>query len=108
MNKPNLSKWVKSVKSNVGKHSPEILTGLGIVGMVTTTILAVKATPRALDLIAQAEDEKFDNGHGSKLTSIEVVKVAWEPYIPATITGTVSIACLIGASSVNARKKSRQ
>ena len=104
MNKQNLSKFFKSVKSNVSKHSPEILTGIGIAGMISTTILAVKATPRALDLIAKAEDEKFDNGHGSKLTNIEVVKVAWKPYIPATITGTVSIACLIGASSVNARR----
>lgn len=104
MNKSNLSKFFKSVKSNVSKHSPEILTGIGIAGMISTTILAVKATPRALDLIAKAEDEKFDNGHGSKLTNIEVVKVAWKPYIPATITGTVSIACLIGASSVNARR----
>ena len=27
------------------KHSPEILTGIGIAGMITTTVLAVKATP---------------------------------------------------------------
>ena len=104
MNKPNLSKFFKSVKTNVSKHSPEILTGIGIAGMISTTILAVKATPRALDLIKQAEDEKFDNGHGEELTKFEVVKVAWKPYIPAAITGTVSVACLIGASSVNARR----
>lgn len=99
MNKPNLSKFFKSVKSNVSKHSPEILTGIGIAGMVSTTILAVKATPRALDLIAAAEEEKKE-----ELTKVEVVKTAWKPYIPAAITGTVSVACLIGASSVNARR----
>ena len=99
MNKPNLSKFFKSVKSNVSKHSPEILTGIGIAGMISATILAVKATPRALDLIAKAEDEKKE-----ELTKVEVVKTAWKPYIPATITGTVSIACLVGASSVNARR----
>ena len=99
MNKPNLSKFFKSVKSNVSKHSPEILTGIGIAGMISTTILAVKATPRALDLIAKAEDEKKE-----ELTKVEVVKTAWKPYIPAAITGTVSVACLIGASSVNARR----
>ena len=99
MNKPNLSKFFKSIKSNVSKHSPEILTGIGIAGMISTTILAVKATPRALDLIAKAEDEKKE-----ELTKVEVVKTAWKPYIPATITGTVSIACLVGASSVNARR----
>lgn len=103
MNKPNLSKFFKSVKSNVSKHSPEILTGIGIAGMISTTILAVKATPRALDLIAQAEDDKSEYCC-EKLTKIEVVKAAWKPYIPAAITGTVSVACLIGASSVNARR----
>lgn len=103
MNKPNLSKLFKSVKSNVSKHSPEILTGIGIAGMISTTILAVKATPRALDLIAEAEDDKSEYCC-ERLTKIEVVKAAWKPYIPAAITGTVSVACLIGASSVNARR----
>lgn len=103
MNK-KISNLFKSIKTNASKHSPEILTGVGIVGMVTTTVLAVKATPKALDLIVRAEDEKFDNGHGDELTKVEVIKAAWKPYIPAAITGTVSIACLVGASSVNARR----
>ena len=72
--------------------------------MITTTILAVRATPKALDLIAKAEDEKFDNGNGEHLTKIEVVKTAWKPYIPAAITGITSIVCLISATSVNARR----
>jgi hypothetical protein len=104
MNKQNVTGLVKTIQTAVTKHSPEILTGIGIAGMVTTTIFAVKATPTALDLIARAEDEKFDNGHGEHLTKIEVIKVAWKPYIPAAVTCTVSIACLIGASSVNFRR----
>ena len=48
MNKPNVADLFKSVKMVVSKHSPEILTGIGIAGMITTTILAVKATPKAL------------------------------------------------------------
>lgn len=104
MNKPNMAELFKGVKMAVSKHSPEILTGLGIAGMITATVLAVRATPKALDLIAQAEDTKFDNGNGEKLTKIEVVKVAWKPYIPAAVTGVTSIACLIGASSVNVRR----
>lgn len=104
MNKPNVAAMFKSVKMAVSKHSPEILTGLGIAGMITTTVLAVKATPKALDLIAAAEDEKFDNGHGEALTKLEVVKVAWKPYIPAAVTGLTSAACLIGASSVNSKR----
>lgn len=104
MNKPNMTALLKNVKMTVSEHSPEILTGLGIAGMITTTILAVKATPKALDLIAEAEDKKNDNGHGEALTKVEVVKVAWKPYIPAAVTGVTSVACLVGAGSVNARR----
>ena len=102
--KTNVSKIVRSFKKAASKHSPEILTGIGIAGMITTTVIAVKATPKALDLIARAEEEKFDNGHGGKLKPVEVVKAAWKPYIPAVISGTVSIACLVGANSVNAKR----
>ena len=105
MNKPNMTALFKSVKMAVSEHSPEILTGIGIAGMVTTTILAVKATPKALDLISDAEYEKYDeDGNREALTKVEVVKAAWKAYIPAAITGGVSIACLIGASSANAKR----
>lgn len=104
MSKLNMAAVFKSVKTVLSNHSPEILTGLGIAGMITTTVLAVSATPKALDLIAEAEDEKAANEHNDHLTKVEVVKAAWKPYIPAVITGVTSIACLIGASSVHSKR----
>lgn len=100
MHKPNLTKLYRGVKNATIKHSPEILTGIGIAGMVTTTIMAVRATPKALVLI---EEEKEKSGV-DRLRSGEIVKTTWKCYVPTAITGTVSIACLIGASSVNARR----
>ncbi len=97
--KTNVSKIIKDTKMTVSKHSPEILTGLGIAGMAATTVLAVKATPKAILLLKEAENEKEDS-----LTKMEIVKVAWKPYIPAAVSGVASISCLIGASSVNARR----
>lgn len=99
MSKLNMSKVFNDAKILVSKHSPEILTGLGIASMVTTTVLAVKATPKALSLIEDAEHEK-----GEKLTAPEKVKVAWKPYAPAVVSGVFGAACLIGANSVNARR----
>ena len=55
MQKPNLTKICRTVKASTIKHSPEILTGVGIAGMVTTTVMAVRATPKAIRLL---EDEK--------------------------------------------------
>ena len=51
MNKSNVTQLLKTAKKTLSKHSPEILTGIGIAGMITTTALAVKATPKALELI---------------------------------------------------------
>lgn len=100
MNKNALSTFARNVQVSLSKRSPEILMGLGIAGMVTTTVLAVKATPKAILLIEDRKDEL----EVEKLTPIETVKTAWKCYIPAAVSGTVSIACLIGSNSVNARR----
>lgn len=100
MNKLNLSKIVKGVQVGLTKHSSEILTGIGIAGMITTTILAVKATPKALELI----EERRKEWEMDELSPIDTIKVAWKPYIPAMATGVASVACLIGASSVNMKR----
>lgn len=104
MNKQSVSKFIESTWISVSKHSPEILTGIGIAGMITTTVLAVKATPKALKLIEEEQFRREDVSEGRELKPLEVVKVAWKPYIPAVVTGIMSTACLIGASSVSARR----
>lgn len=104
MTKSDLANLINKTKSFVDKRSPEILMGVGIAGMITTTILAVKATPKALALIEEEKLRKYKETDDDSITKAEVVKVAWKQYIPATITGTVSIACLVGASSVSARR----
>lgn len=97
MVKHSLSNIAKSVRTAMKKHSPEILTGIGIAGMVTTVVMAVRATPKALILM----EEKKEEYGADKLTAKETVEAAWKCYIPAAVIGTASIACLIGASSTN-------
>lgn len=108
MNTSGLTKIVKTVQKAAKKHSPEILTGLGIAGMVTTIIMAVKVTPKALQKIEEAGEERYQNDMEHKtftpMTTVDKVKVAWKCYIPAAVVGTVSIGCLVGASSVNVRR----
>ena len=117
MNKLNVKQCFKMAKKVVQKKSPEILTGLGIAGMITTVVLAVKATPKALDLIDEEVEkqnrklsqEAYDSGYSTvnqidKLKPVETVKVAWKPYIPALLLGGASVGCLIGANTVSARR----
>ena len=100
MNSSQVMRFFNSVKMTVSKHSPEILTGVGIAGMITTTFLAVKATPKALQLI----DDVKAGENKDKLTPVETIKATWKCYIPAATTCIVSTACLIGASSVSSRR----
>lgn len=112
MNKTTIVRLVNSAKKSLSKHSPEILTGIGVAGMVTTVVLSVQATPKALKILEEeANNRDIDRENGVdeqfapvEITKVDVVKLCWKCYIPAAVTGTVSIVCLIGANSVNARR----
>lgn len=82
------------------KNSSTILTCIGAVGVVATTVLAVKATPKAIKLLEEAKQEK-----GEELTTAEVIKTAAPAYIPAAATGVGTIACMFGANTLNKRQQ---
>ena len=100
MNKQDVAKFFKGVRTSLVAHTPEILTGIGIAGMITTTVLAVRATPKALECIEQKKKEMGVE----KLTPQDTIKATWKCYIPPVVTGVGSVACLIGASSVSTRR----
>ena len=100
MNNQALAKIARDMRRTLSKHSPEILIGIGITGMITTTVLAVKATPKALQLIEERKREL----DVEKLTPVETVKTTWKCYVPAAVSGAASVACIIGSNSVNARR----
>ena len=100
MSKEGLKRTIKSAERVLTKYSPGILTGIGITGMIGATFMAVKATPKALYLI----EAKKEESEVEELTPIETIKTCWKCYIPATLTTVASTACLIGASTVSAKR----
>ena len=100
MNKAGLKRTIKSAERVLTKYSPGILTGIGIAGMIGATFMAVKATPKALYLI----ETKKEESEVEELTPVETIKICWKYYIPATLTTVLSAACLIGASTVSAKR----
>ena len=116
MKKDDILKFFNNIKKEISRHSPEILTGIGIAGMISTVTLAVKATPKAMTLIEEAKKNKEKEAHEAgifskkdekyafELSPIDVIKAGWKPYIATAITGVISIACIIGANSVHARR----
>lgn len=84
------------MKEFLRRNSSTILTCIGAVGVVATSVMAVKATPKALTLIENAKEEK-----GEELTKWETVKIAGPTYIPAVITGAATIACIFGSNVIS-------
>lgn len=82
----------------IKRNAPTILTVAGSVGVVTTSVMAAKATPKAVRLLEEAKEEK-----GAELTKREKVKIAGPVYIPTIIMGAGTLACIFGANILNKR-----
>lgn len=90
----------KRVGRQLYRSSPTILTVVASVGVIVTTITAVRATPKAIKLLKEAELEKGEN-----LTKLETVRVAGPAYIPSALLGVSTIVCIFGANALNKKKQ---
>ena len=79
---------------NLQKFTPKIFAGIGVVGVVSTAVLAVRSTPKAMQLIEAS---------GAR-TAKEKFKAAWKCYIPAGASGVITIAAIIANHSVLMRQ----
>lgn len=83
------------------KHAPEVLTGIGVVGMGTAVVLAVKATSKAKDLI----DDECERQEVESLSFGKKVKVAWKCYIPTAIALAGGSASVIFATKASLNRQ---
>lgn len=114
--KEQISKFITNGKKYFIKHEPELLIGVGIAGMISSTILAVKATPKSLKLLDEAKHNKAvkksmyaDNKEyayteGAKLTLSETIKVAWKPYLYPCLLTVASSICIISGTTINTKR----
>lgn len=82
------------------RNGSTILTCMGGAGVVATTVMAVKATPKALRLLDNAKEEK-----GEELTKLEIVKTAGPIYIPTIVVGVSTLTCIFGANILNRKQQ---
>lgn len=95
-----MNKLLHRSKLFVDRNAPTILTVIGGIGVVATAVLAAKETPKALEILRAAKEEK-----GEELTKTEKVVNAAPAYIPAIITGAATIACIFGANALNKQQQ---
>lgn len=82
------------------RNSSTILTCVGAIGVVATTVLAVKATPKAQAAIEAKKEEK-----GEDLTRLETIAAAAPSYVPSVITGAATITCIFASNVLNKRQQ---
>ena len=76
------------------------LTCLGGLGVIATSIMAVRSTPKAMQLLEKAKEEK-----GAELTKAEVIKTAAPAYIPTVAIGAATIAFIVGIGLLDKRSQ---
>lgn len=82
------------------KNSPTILTSVGIVGVFSTAVLAIRSTPRALEILQEYKEENSVDD----LSKLDVVRLTWKCYIPSLAVGVVTSSCIIAAHRVSLRR----
>ena len=82
------------------RNAYTVLTCLGGVGVVVTSVMAVKVTPKSLKKIETAEQEK-----GEELSKWEKVKVDGPSYVPEVPIGAATVTCVIGANLLTSRRQ---
>jgi hypothetical protein len=95
-----MNNLLSNSKLFIKKNGSTILTCMGGAGVVATSVMAVKATPKALLLLEKAEEEK-----GEDLSKFEKVVVAGPAYIPSVLVGASTIACIFCANVMNKRQQ---
>jgi hypothetical protein len=86
-------KWIRLAGQSVNSNSPVILSSIAVAGVITTAVLAAKAaikTHKDTEHLEMSLKEKAQNN--------------WQNFIPATISGAATIACVIGANQIGARR----
>lgn len=105
-----LNEAIKKAAHFAAKNSPAILTAVGVVGTVSTAYLTAKATFR-LGVAVGSYNEQAEAHDAVGITSaselVDFVKERddlWKAYIPAVITCTATLVCIVGANRIGSRR----
>ena len=114
----NLTRTFNRTGLKLKKYSPEILMAAGVVGVVTSGVMACKATLKVNDVLDDAKKsidtihevletpemkEKYTEEDGKKDLALVYVQTGvklTKLYGPAVVLGVVSIGCMIGSNNI--------
>ena len=116
--KEKMIRMYNNTKNGVQKHSPEILAGVGVVGVVASTVMACKATMKLNDILEESKEtrdkirevesnpryeEQYSHEDAKKDLTINYTQTAMKVaklYAPAVILGSASLGCLLASNDI--------
>lgn len=116
----NMSRTFNKLTLKSKKYAPEIMVIAGVAGVITSTVMACKATTKAGEItektknqmtqiheVAETKPDQYSEDDMKKDTVIVYTQTAVEfakLYGPAVILGTVSIACILGSHHILSKR----
>ena len=116
-----MTRAIQKVGFKLKKHSPEILVVAGVIGTVTSAVMACKATLKVNDVIDEtketvetihdcigkglktADGEEYTQEVANKDLTIVYIQTGWKfakLYGPAVLLGVASIGCMVGSNQI--------
>jgi len=95
----DLNQLIGHTRLFLKQNAPAILTAVGVVGTATTAYFVGKASFEAADDLDRAylEDK-------AQVTTQDKAKLVWKRYIPAAISGTITVTAIVMAAKVGNRQ----
>jgi hypothetical protein len=122
-----ISKGLKTLGGVIVQNSPNILTTISVIGLISAVVEGIRVTPTAMsklddEVFFKYGDEMKEAGgtltfnewlglkeHSfkdriSKLTKKEILQIVWKDYLPTVIISALTISSVIGSNRISLRR----
>lgn len=99
---------VNTTRQFVDKNSPHVLTGMALAGLVSTTVMALKAGPKARDILENHQKDmayvKPGDKEARRSVTWNTVKEMTPTILPPIVMGGITAGCIIGADRISTKR----
>lgn len=100
------------IKDWAVRNSPQILTGLGVVGLIGHTVVSGNAAIKAERVLREMKEDGLfeyvkehpENKEEKKAVAVDILKGVVVPYLPVLATGAFTIFCFTRATGITAER----
>lgn len=99
---------IKQAQQLVADNSAALLTGTGVIGVVTTAVLTGKATLRAHEIVEAETVSRTvllpPDAGDYNMDTLDKVKIVWPLFIPPVASGVTTISAIVFSYRISASK----